>query len=62
MVGFKTNNSIYLVDSEHKKISGGIFAEKIKNFEKATIIVGFPAEILLTDGNIVRTSTVRNYL
>ncbi|MBQ6416380.1 MAG: hypothetical protein IJJ65_09045 [Butyrivibrio sp.] len=62
MVGFKTNNSIYLVNQEKKQISGGVFNGDIYNFDNATIIVGLPAEIKLSDGRYVRTSTVNQYL
>ncbi len=62
MVGFKTNNSIYLIDSENKKISGGVFKNAIHSFEKAIIIIGLPAEILLSDGRTILTSRVKSYL
>lgn len=60
MIGFKTNNSIYLVNQKEKQISGGAFKENIMDYDKAIVIVGLPAEIYLKDGRVVRTSTVKS--
>lgn len=62
MSGFKTRNSTYFVDNTRKCITGGIFGGKIQRFKEAIILIGFPAEIHLPDGNIVLTSTVQSYV
>lgn len=58
MVGFRTNNSTYLVDQSRKQISGGIFGDRLFDYEKVVVILGNPAEITLKNGRVVRTSTV----
>ena len=58
MVGFSTKNSVYHVDPRKKTISGGVLGRKKVSFSKAVVLVGLPAEIQLTDGKVMRTSTV----
>ena len=38
MVGFRTNNSTYLVDQSRKQISGGIFGDRLFDYEKVVVI------------------------
>lgn len=62
MFAFKTRNSIYFLNQKSKQISGGCFNHEIVPYSDAHIEVGLPAEIDLTDGRKVRTSTVLAYL
>ena len=63
MYGFKTkNNTKFTIDSVNKTISGGILGDKEHKYIKATILIGFPAEVTLADGRILTTSTVEQYL
>lgn len=55
---FKTNNSTYLVDQSRKQISGGIFGDRLFDYEKVVAILGAPAVITLKNGQVVHTSTV----
>ncbi|WP_026653545.1 hypothetical protein [Butyrivibrio proteoclasticus] len=62
MKGFKTKNSMYLVNNNKKEITGGVLGDNWYTFESATILVGMSANILLTDGRKLTTSTVESYL
>ncbi len=62
MMGFVTDNSTYRLDLSKRKISGGVFKDQWKEYEQATIIIGLPAEVRLSDDTVWITSTVRRYI
>lgn len=62
MVGFRTKNSEYHVDEEHKTITGGMFKEKLMPYKEVVAIPGFKAQITLSDGSYYETSQVVSHL
>ena len=62
MTGFKTKSSVYYLDTQNKRISGGIFKEKWYGYTSANIIIGTPAVINLTNGQVIKTSIVEGYI
>jgi len=62
MTGFKTANNNYNVDLAEKKVAGGAIGSEFKEYEKAIIIVGLPAEFYFKDGDYMKTSPVQNYI
>lgn len=62
MSGFTTKNSVYTLDNERKVISGGILGRNVVPFVSAVVLIGLPAEITLANGQVIRTSTVCNYV
>ncbi|WP_071177696.1 hypothetical protein [Butyrivibrio hungatei] len=62
MMGFKTKNSMYYLNSNKKEITGGVLGDGWYPFEDATILIGTSADILLADGRKITTSTVESYL
>ena len=62
MSGFETKSSVYYLDTRNKRISGGIFKDSWYGYTSATVVAGMPAVINLTNGQVIRTSTVVSYL
>ncbi len=59
---FATKNNVYALDMNKKFITGGIFRNELIPYMKATVMIGQPAVIKLTDGSIMKTSTVKAYI
>lgn len=60
--GFKTaNGSVYYLDTENKTICGGKLVCEME-YEKAIVVIGMNAKIMLKNGQTLKTSTVVGYL
>ncbi len=57
-MNIKTRNSNYVIDLTQRTITGGIFLGRKVPFSSIQMTPGAPAVFTLTDGDIVRTSTV----
>lgn len=62
MIGFKTRNSVYYVNTVNRTITGGKLGDKIYSYIQAKIIQGFPAVIQLENGKVITTGTVECYI
>lgn len=62
MVGFKTKNSVYMVNNKNKEITGGYFGDKWVKYKHLQAIVNNKAKIQLADGRIVTTGIVKEYI
>ena len=65
MVGFRTFNSTYYVDTANKTITGGFLKDKKYVYTKASIMIGAPAIVnIIKDGEemILKTDKVLSYI
>ena len=61
MVGFRTKNSIYYIDSVSKTCWGGKFKNR-QSYLYVQAIIGEKAIIKLADGRVIQTSKVIDYV
>lgn len=62
MCGFKTKNSRYLVDTEKRLITGGIFGKNMVRYLKLQAIIGSNGYVTLANGKVIRTGIVERYI
>lgn len=59
---FRTRNSLYVVNTETKTVTGGCFGREVAPYEKLiSSLKGGPLEIALGPGRILRTSKIVSY-
>lgn len=62
MVGFRTKNSIYYLDTVNKTITGGIFKNNTVRYTDINCLIGRGAYIRLYDGRVIQTGVVLGYI
>ena len=59
---FRTGNSLYVVNTQKKTVTGGGFGSEVKPYEKlVSSLKGGPLVIEMSDKKILSTSTIVSY-
>ena len=62
MVGFKTKNSTYYVDTQNKLIWGGKLGNKPKQYVEYSMFVGQPGYFRFNDNSCMQTGIIKQYI
>ena len=59
---FRTGNSLYVVNTEKRTVTGGCFGSEVTPYEKlVSSLIGDPLVIEMVDERILKTSKIVSY-